>query len=168
MTTTSRGTSSSVVQATNGASGLMRSSPVRSPVTSAPSCVAQPLVDLLGHQPERPAVRAGPGARQDLERGVRLAGVGRPQVGHDALPLGDRGEHRAQRRGHGLPLAGIDALLERMRTRQPLRPDRSTLGDDMTPASLPAGRLAHPVNARWSANADGRAVGSVNGASIPR
>ncbi len=45
--------------------------------------------------------------------------------------------------GHGLPFAGVDTLLERMRTRQALRPDRSTLGDDMTPASLPTGRLAH-------------------------
>jgi len=64
-------------------------------------------------------------------------------VSHDALPLRDRSEHRAQRRGHGLAFPGIDTFLERVRTGEPFRSDRSTLGDDVTTPSLPTGRLAH-------------------------
>ena len=104
MTTTSRGTSSSVVQATNGRLGVdaLLARAQAGDVLAEP--VAQPFVDLLGHQPQRAAVRAGPGTGQDLERGVRLAGVGGSQVGHDALRCGPRREHRAQRRGHGFAI----------------------------------------------------------------
>jgi hypothetical protein len=45
-------------------------------------------VALLGEHPQRRGEDAAAGLGQELERGVRLAGVGRPDVGGDGLRLG--------------------------------------------------------------------------------
>ena len=83
----------SAVQQMIGACSLTRSSPVTSPTRVGPELRAQAPMRLLGEHPEGRGEDAAAGLGEELERGVRLARVRRPDVGDDRLRLdAPRGE----------------------------------------------------------------------------